>query len=87
VVVVVEGLDPPIPSLDGESTRDAFSGEQLVPVFFTVREAVLQIERTIGEDLVAVGAGETLGVEGGGHRLQAVLLFQFRRRPSSLLLP
>jgi len=72
VVVVVEGLHPSIPGLDGESTRDALSGEQFVPVFFAVREAVFQIEGTIGEDLIAVGAGKALRVEGGGHRLQAV---------------
>ena len=41
--------------------------------FFTVRQAVLQVEGAVGKDLVAVGAREALRVEVRGHRLQAVL--------------
>ena len=41
--------------------------------FFTVRQAVLQVEGAVGEDLVAVGARKALRVEVRGHRLQAVL--------------
>ena len=32
VVVVVEGLDPPVAGLDGKAARDALGREQLVPV-------------------------------------------------------
>jgi len=82
VVVVVEGLHPPVAGLDREATGNALGGEQLVPVFLTVRQAVLQVEGAVSKDLVAVGAGEALGVEGGRHRLQAVLSSHFRCRSS-----
>ena len=50
------------------------SGKVLVQLtFFTVGQSVLEIERAVGEDLVAVGAGKALGVEVRRHRLQAVL--------------
>ena len=41
--------------------------------FLAVWQPVLQVEWAVSKDLVAVGAGEALGVEGGRHRLQAVL--------------
>ena len=41
--------------------------------FFTVGQSVLQIERAVGEDLVAVGACKALRMEVCGHSLQAVL--------------
>lgn len=34
VVVVVEGLHPPVPGLDGEAAGNALGGEQLVPVWW-----------------------------------------------------
>ena len=40
---------------------------------FTVRQAVLQVEREVGEDLAAVGAAEALRMEVGAQRLQTVL--------------
>jgi len=81
VVVVVESLDPPVPGLDRESARDALRCEQLVPIFFTVGQSVLQIKGAVGEDLVAVGARKALRMEVCGHRLQAVLSFQLDCRP------
>lgn len=33
VVVVVEGLHPAVAGLDGEATREALGGEQLVPIW------------------------------------------------------
>ena len=33
VIVVVQGLDPPVAGLDGEAAAHALGGEQLVPVF------------------------------------------------------
>jgi len=76
VVVVVEGLDPPVAGLDGKAARDALGREQLVPVLFAVGQPVLEVEGRVGEDLAAVGAHEALGVERPAHRLQAVLSTQ-----------
>merc|ERR1712115_275223 len=73
VVVVVEGLDPPVAGLDGKAARDALGREQFVPVLFAVGQPVLEVEGRVGEDLAAVGAHEALGVERPAHRLQAVL--------------
>jgi hypothetical protein len=73
VVVVVEGLDPAISGFDREPARNALRREQLVPVLFAVGQPVFKVERRVGEDLAAVGAHETLRVEGLAHRLQAVL--------------
>jgi len=73
VVVVVEGLDPPVAGLDGKAARDALGREQLVPILFAVGQPVLEVEGRVGEDLAAVGAHEALGVERPAHRLQAVL--------------
>jgi len=81
VIIVVESLDPPVSSFDWESARDALRCEQLVPIFFTVGQSVLQIERTVGKDLVAVGARKALRMEVCGHSLQAVLSFQLDCRP------
>ena len=32
VVVVVEGLNPSVPSFYGKTTRDTLGGEQLIPI-------------------------------------------------------
>ena len=80
MVVVVEGFNPPVTGLDGESAADAFGREEVVPVFLTVGESVLQIEGRIGEDLAAVGAHEALGVERAVHGLQAVLKKDQRKK-------
>jgi len=77
VVVVVECLHPPVTRLYGEPAGDALGREQLIPIFFAVRQAVLQVEGEVGEGLAAVGAAETLGVEVGAEGLQTVLLFYF----------
>jgi len=37
MVVIVKSLNPAIPCLDWEAARDAFCGEELVPIFFAVR--------------------------------------------------
>jgi len=72
VVVAVERLHPPVPSFNGETASNALGGEQLVPIFLAVWEAVLQVEGEVGEDLAAVGTAEALGVPGGAQRLQTV---------------
>jgi len=77
VVVAVERLHPPVPSFNGETTSNALGGEQLVPIFLAVWEAVLQVEGEVGEDLAAVGTAEALGVPGGAQRLQTVLSVHF----------
>jgi len=77
VVVVVECLHPPVTRFDGEPAGDTLGREQLIPIFFAVRQAVLQVEGEVGEGLAAVGAAETLGVEVGAEGLQTVLLFYF----------
>jgi len=40
VVVVVKSLHPPVPGFYWEPTGDAFGGEQLVPIFFTIRQTI-----------------------------------------------
>ena len=51
-----------------------FLHKVLVPLtFFTVGQSVLQIERAVGKDLVAVGTCKALRMEVCGHSLQAVL--------------
>jgi len=77
VVVAVERLHPPVPSFNGETASNALGGEQLVPIFLAVWEAVLQVEGEVGEDLAAVGTAEALGVPGGAQRLQTVLSVHF----------
>jgi len=72
VVVVVECLHPPVTRLDGEPAGDTLGREQLIPIFFAVRQAVLQVEGEVSEGLAAVGAAETLGVEVGAEGLQTV---------------
>jgi len=37
MVVIIKSLNPAIPCLYWEATRDAFCREQLVPIFFAVR--------------------------------------------------
>jgi len=37
MIIIIESLNPSVSRLYGESTRDAFCREQLVPIFFTVR--------------------------------------------------
>ena len=44
-----------------------------VLTLLTVGQSVLQVEGRVSENLAAVGAGETLGVEVVSHRFQAVL--------------
>lgn len=81
VIVVVEGLHPAVPRLYWEATRDAFCCEQLVPVLFAVGKSILKVERTVGKDLVAVGAGKAFGMKVCPHRFQAVLSFHFAVTP------
>jgi hypothetical protein len=49
MVVVIDGLYPAVTSLDGETAGHAFGCKQLIPVFFTVWQAILQIEWRVGE--------------------------------------
>jgi len=44
MIVVVEGLNPTISGLNGESARHTLCGEQFVPIFFAIGEAVFQVE-------------------------------------------
>jgi len=81
VIVVVESLDPPVSSFDWKSAGDTLRCEQLVPIFFTVGQSVLEIEGAVGEYLVAVGASKAFRMEVRRHRLQAILSFQLGCRP------
>jgi len=78
MVVIIESLHPSVPSFYGEPTGDAFGGEQFIPVFFTIRKTILQIERSICQYLSTVDTGEALWMEVGAHCLQTVLLFHFQ---------
>ena len=40
---------------------------------FAVGKSILEVERTVGKDLVAVGAGKAFGMKVCPHRFQAVL--------------
>lgn len=75
VVVVVQRLHPLIAGLDGEATREALGREQLVPVGLAVGIALLQEERTVAEQLTAVGALEALRVELLTDGVEAVALY------------
>lgn len=74
VVVVVQGLHPLVAGFDGESAGEALGGEQFVPVGFAVGIAFLQEERTISEQLSAVGTLEALRVELLADGVQAISL-------------
>lgn len=74
VVVVVQGLHPLVAGLDGESAGKALGREQLVPVGFAVRVAFLQEERTVSEQLSAVGTLEALRMELLADGIQAITL-------------
>jgi len=77
VVVVVKSFHPTVSSFYWESAGYTLGGEQFIPVFFTIRKSVLQIEWRVAEYLPTVGADEALRVEVGAHGFQAVLLFHF----------
>jgi len=79
MVVIIKSLNPAIPCLYWEATRDAFCREQLVPIFFAVRQTVLKIERRVGENFTTIGTGETLRMEALAHGFQTVLSFHFCR--------
>jgi len=72
VVVVVKSFNPSISGFYGESTRYTLGGKQFVPVFFTIRKSVLQIEWGVGKYFPTVGTDEALRVEVGAHGFQAV---------------
>jgi len=72
VIVVVESLHPAIPSLYWEATRYTLRGKQLIPVFFAVGKAVLQVEWGVGKYFPTVGTDEALRMEVGAHGFQAV---------------
>jgi len=77
VVVVVKSFHPTVSSFYWKSAGYTLGGEQFIPVFFTIRKSVLQIEWRVAEYLPTVGADEALRVEVGAHGFQAVLLFHF----------
>jgi len=77
MVVVIEGLHPSVSSLYGKPTRDALGGEKFIPVFFTIRKTIFQIERSICQYFSTVDTGEALWMEVCAHCLQTVLLFHF----------
>lgn len=79
MIVIVESLHPSVSRLYGESTGHTLGGEQLIPVFFTVGQPVLQVEGRIGEQFAAVSTRKALRVEGLPHGLQTVLSFHFFR--------
>merc|ERR1719187_3220008 len=66
------GLHPAVAGLDGEVAAHALGGEQIVPVFFAVGQAVLEVEGARAEDAATVRAAEALGVELLAHGVQAV---------------
>jgi len=41
MVVIIQCFHPPVSSLYGESARYTFCGEQLIPIFFTIRKSIL----------------------------------------------
>jgi len=73
VVVVVEGLDPSVAGFDGEPARHTLGCEQLVPIFFTIRQSVFKVEWGVGKNLATISANKTLRMKGLAHCLQAVL--------------
>jgi len=74
VVIVVEGLNPPISGLNWESARHTLCGEQFVPIFFAVGKVVFQVEWRVGKYLSTIGANKTLWMERLAHCLQTILM-------------
>jgi len=72
VVVVVEGLNPSVPSFYGKTTGNTLGGEQLIPIFFTIGQAILQIERRVGKYFSTVSTTETFRMEVCTHGLQTI---------------
>jgi hypothetical protein len=62
VIRISQCLDPPITRVDGELTRNAFGGEQCIPVILAERLSILHVEGRISDGPMTVGAQETLGV-------------------------
>ncbi len=62
VIVIVKRLHPAISGLDREVTTDALRGEQLVPVLFAVRQAILQEKTIVTESVLTIATSETLRV-------------------------
>lgn len=44
VIVLVQRLNPSITGGNWESTSNAFSGEEIIPIFFTIWIAIFQIK-------------------------------------------
>jgi len=72
MIVIVEGFHPPVPSFYWESAGDTFCCEQFVPIFFTVGESILEIERRVCENFTTIGAGKAFRVEVLTHGFQTV---------------
>ena len=45
VEVLVEGLHPAVPGLDGEAAADTFGGEELIPVCRRVRSGQMRTDQ------------------------------------------
>jgi len=79
MIVIVEGFHPPVPGFYWEPAGDTFCCEQLVPIFFTVGESILEIERRVCKNFTTIGAGKAFRVEVLAHGFQTVLSFHFCR--------
>jgi hypothetical protein len=73
MIIVVKSLNPTVTGFDWKATRDAFGGEQFVPIFFTVGQSVFQVERGVGKDFSTISANKTFGMKCFAHGLQTVL--------------
>jgi len=75
VVVVIQGLHPFVTSFNGESAGETLGGEQFIPVVLAVGITFLQEERAVAEQLTAVGALETFGMELLTDGVQTITLY------------
>ena len=44
VIVLIQRLHPAVSGGNGEATTNALGGEKIVPIFFAVWKAILQVE-------------------------------------------
>lgn len=74
VVVVIQSLDPTVTCLDREPAADALDSEEIIPVSFTVWQAIFKIEGFRSKDFTTVGTAETLGMELLANGIQTISL-------------
>lgn len=74
VIIVIQSFYPSVAGLNGESASKAFSGEELVPISFTICHAFLQEEWSVAKQFSAMATSEALWMEVPSNSIQAIAL-------------